>query len=160
VLSFAGAIFAGALVAGSTASATYALWNDTGALNASTVSSGSLSLSVTATFNSTLWSNMISGESVRQSFSVTNTGNIPTRISVSATGVSAGYEIRVTSGSCGTVALAGVAANVSSTELYPTTPLAAGATGAQCLEVRLVAAAAAGSSSTFTAIVTANQVQP
>jgi hypothetical protein len=160
LLSFAGAIFAGTLVAGSAASATFALWNDTGAMNASTISSGSLSLSVTATFNSTLWSDMISGEAVRQSFSVTNTGTIPTRVSVSVTGVSTGYEIRVTNGSCGTVALAGVAANISPTELYPTTPLAAGATGTQCLEVRLVAAAAAGSSSAFTATVTANQVQP
>jgi hypothetical protein len=91
---------------------------------------------------------------------VTNTGTIPTRIRVSATGVATGYEIRVAQGSCPAVALSGIAANVSPTELYPTTPLAAGATATQCLEVRVAAAATAGSSSAFTATVTANQVQP
>jgi len=160
LLGGAGAVCAGALLASGATGATFALWKDNGVVNASTISSASLSLSVTAAFNSTLWSNMLTGESVRQSFTVTNTGNIPTRVSVSATVGSAGYEVRVANGACGSSALAGTAANVAATELYPTTPLAAGATGTQCLEVRVASAAVAGTSAAFTATVTANQVQP
>jgi hypothetical protein len=132
----------------------YATWNGQATVSSQTVVSGSASLSVTSNFVASQWSNMLVGETVRQSFSVANTGTIPLALVATGTSATSTFEVRVAPGAC-TVALSG--ATVTSTPKSLGT-ISAGATATQCVEVKLVSGATAGSSSAFTVTVTGTQV--
>ncbi|MGV8969687.1 MAG: TasA family protein [Microbacteriaceae bacterium] len=154
-LASAAAVGAGTLAAVVLSGGTYALWSDNSVSNANTVTSGSLTLTSVQNFNDSLWQNMLVGESVRQAFTVINTGTTAANLSGSAVAGSAGHEVRLSRGACG-VALAGTAATVSPTALMSLSP---GQTATICVQVSLTAAATAGSQSPFTVTITADQVQ-
>ena len=148
------AAMAGAIIVAAGASAgSLAMWSSNNGVNAGTVQSGSIGLTASSSFNAANWSNMLVGESVRQSFTLSNTGTVALWLAANATSA-AGYEIRVASGACG-AALTGTAASASPTTL---TTLAAGATATVCLEVALVSGAAAASQSAFVVTITGDQV--
>lgn len=126
---------------------TLALWSDTAAVGASPVQSGSAGLTITQSFAAASWSNLVAGESVRQPYTVTNTGTIPLALSATAAGAPTGFELRTASGTCPGTALAGTALGASATGLGT---IAAGQSRTLCLEVRVTAAAAPGVSAPFT----------
>lgn len=151
---------ASAALAGATAVAvalsggSLALWTDGAPVNAGSVSAGTVGLSTASAFNSALWSNRLVGETVRQEFTVTNTGNVPLTISAAATAAAAGFEVRVVRATCGGTPLTGPSATVSPTALGS---LAVGATATVCLELAVVTGASAATSSAFSVTVTGVQ---
>ena len=140
------AVFAGASVlAVGLSGGSYALWVDNNAVAAGTVESGSISLTTANSFTAASWSNMLAGESVRQPFTVTNTGTIPVTLSATAA-TNTSFEIRVASGTCPAGSLTGTPASSSATALGT---IAAGATRTLCLQVTAVSAATSATSSSF-----------
>jgi predicted ribosomally synthesized peptide with SipW-like signal peptide len=154
-LASAAAIGAGTLTAVALSSGTYALWSDNAVSNANTVTAGSLTLLATENFDDSLWQNRVVGDSIRQSFTVTNTGSVAANLSGSAVTGAPGHEVRLARGTCG-AAIAGTAATVAPTAL---SSLAPSQTAIICVQVSLTAAANAGSQAPFTVTVTADQVQ-
>ncbi|QEO10531.1 hypothetical protein [Protaetiibacter larvae] len=150
-----------AAVAGTTitvvalSSGSLASWVDSATVTPGVVSTGSAELDVTASFTAANWSNLLVGESVRQSFTVTNLGDVPFTLSATGTSTAAGYELRTAPGACPGTALGGASITTTAASLGT---LAAGATTTACLEVRLVAGAAAGSTSAVNVTVTGTQV--
>lgn len=140
-------------VAAGVSAGSLAMWVDNGSVNPGTVQSGSIGLTAASSFTATNWSNMLVGESVRQPFTLTNTGTVDLWLTATATSTT-GFEIRVASGACG-AQLTGTAASAAPTTL---TTLAAGATATVCLEVALVSGAAPASQSAFVVTVTGDQV--
>ena len=155
LLATSGAVAAAIVLAVSLSGASLALWTDNDAAHAGTVTSGTVSLSITGTLNSALWSNLIPGESVRQSVTVTNTGSVPLALQGSATRANSAVEVRLASGACPAVALTSAQATVTPTALGT---LAASASTTVCIEARLASAAAIGASSTFSVTVSGTQV--
>lgn len=154
ILATASAVSVAVLVAASLSAGSYALWADGITTTAGTVSTGNTDLSVSHTFSAAAWSNMIPGETVRQPFTVTNSGTVDHALSGSAIAAT-GYEVRAVSGACPAVALGGSSATASPVSLGT---LASGATITVCLEVALTAAALPGSTSAFTFTVAGTQV--
>lgn len=154
-LASAAAIGAGTLAAVTMSGGTYALWNDNTVSDANTVTSGSLTLVSAENFDDSLWQNMLVGESVRQSFTVTNTGTVAANLTGSAVAGAASHEVRLARGTCG-AAIGGTAATVSPASLLSVAP---GQTATICVQVSLTAAATAGSQSPFTVTITADQEQ-
>jgi predicted ribosomally synthesized peptide with SipW-like signal peptide len=142
-------------VAVSISGGSYALWTDSRTANLGTIAAGNATLTIAQSIDSGLWSNLLPGESVRQSFTVTNTGSVPMTIEGSASAATSSIEIRLAAGTCPGTALTSPLATVSATALGS---LAAGATTTVCLETRLAAAATPGASSAFTVTVSGNQV--
>ncbi|MET0446995.1 MAG: hypothetical protein ABW004_01260 [Aeromicrobium sp.] len=131
-----------------------ALWNETAAVGATNVRSGTTGLTVAQTFSTTAWGNLIPGESVRQPYTVTNTGTEPLSLTATVAGVPTGFELRSTSGTCPTSALGGAAlasAAVAFGSLQP------GATRTLCLEVRVTTAASPNTAAAFTLTVRGDQ---
>jgi hypothetical protein len=150
------AIGAGTLAAVLLSGGTYALWSDASTQNAPTLSSAKFGITAAESWGSTAFSNLIVGQSVRQPFTVTNTGDVAATISGTAT-ASAAYEIRYATGTCttaGTAALTGTSATTTAKALGT---LAAGATATYCIEVKVAAGAAAGNSQAITATITGAQ---
>ena len=143
------AIGAACVIAVGAAGGSYALWTDGQGAPAGTVQSGSIGLTAASSFTAASWSNMLVGENVRQSFTVTNTGTIPVTLSATAT-AGASFAIRVASGACTTTVLTGTPASTSATALGT---LAVGATRTLCLQVTAVTGATSATSSAFTVIV-------
>lgn len=131
-----------------------ALWTDGAPVPAGTVTSGTIGISVANAFDSALWSNRLVGETVRQQFTVTNTGDVAVTLSGSATAAAAGFEVRVVRASCGATPLTGASATVSPTALGT---LAVGATATMCLELAVVSGASVATSSAFSLTVTGIQ---
>jgi hypothetical protein len=134
---------------------TYATWNDDSAVATKVVTSATLSIAATESFDDSLWTNMIVGETVRQQFTVTNTGDIPVHLTGHATTGFTAFEIRLASGACTTAPLTGTAATAS-TKTLP--DLAAGDTTIVCAEVKLTPVANPGDVVTFTITMTGTQV--
>ena len=132
-----------------------AMWVNTGTVSAGSVDSATIGLTASSSFTSASWSNMLVGETVRQPFTLTNTGTVDLALTATATSTT-GFEIRVASGAC-SVQLTGPAATPSATTLAP---LAAGASATVCLEVALVSGAVAASQSPFVVTITGDQVHP
>lgn len=150
----ASAAIAGAsVVAVALSGGSYAMWSDNLGVPAGTVQSGSIGLTTASSFTASSWSNMIAGETVRQPFTVTNTGTVAVSLSATATATTS-FAIRVATGACPAVALTGTPASTSATALGI---LAAGATTTVCLEVSLLPAATANTSSAFTVTVAGTQ---
>ncbi len=148
------AAFAGAsVVAVALSGGSYAMWVDNFGVPAGTVQSGSIGLTTASSFTAANWSNLIAGESVRQPFTVTNTGTVPVSLSATAT-PSTSFAIRVATGTCPTSALTGTPASTSATALGT---LAAGATATVCLEVSVLPAATAATSHAFIVTVAGTQ---
>ena len=145
LIGSASAVAAASVLAVGLSGSSYALWADNNAVAAGTVESGSIGLTTASTFTAASWSNMLAGESVRQSFTVTNTGTIPLTLSATAT-TNPSFEIRVASGACPSSAITGTAASSSATALGS---IAVGATRTLCLQVTAAAAATAATSSSF-----------
>jgi hypothetical protein len=131
-----------------------ALWTDGQATPAGTVTSGTIGLSITQSFNSTLWSNRLVGETVRQQFTMTNTGDVAMTLSAAATSSAAGFEVRVVRATCGATALTGASATVTPTALGT---LSVGSTATFCLELAVVSGASAATSTSFSLNVTGTQ---
>lgn len=149
----AAAMTAAVVIAVGVSAGSLAMWADNSGVTAGTVQSGSIGLTAASSFTATNWSNMLVGESVRQPFTLTNTGTVDLWLTATATSTT-GFEIRVASGACG-AQLTGTAASAAPTTL---TTLAAGATATVCLEVALVSGAAPASQSAFVVTVTGDQV--
>jgi hypothetical protein len=147
------AIGAACVIAVGLSGSSYALWADNGAVAAGTVQSGSIGLSTGGTLTAASWSNMLVGESVRQPFTVTNTGTVAMTLSATAT-AGASFAIRVASGTCPTTDLTGTPATTSATALGT---LAVGATRTLCLQVTAVTGATSGTSSAVTVTVAGAQ---
>jgi len=148
------AVVAGAsVVAVALSGASYALWVDDGAVPAGTVQSGSIGLSTASSFTSASWSNMLIGESVRQSFTVTNTGTVPMTLSATASSAPS-FAVRVAPGACAAADLTGTPATTSATALGS---LGVGATRTLCLQVTAVAGASSGTAAAFTVTVAGAQ---
>ena len=154
-LASAAALGAGTIAAVVMSGGTYALWNDVAVSDASTVTSGSLTLVSAENFDDSLWQNMLVGESVRQSFTVTNTGTVAANLSGSAVVGAASHEVRLARGTCAG-AIGGTAATVSPAALLSVAP---GQTATICVQVSLTAAATVGSQSPFTVTIIADQEQ-
>ena len=137
-LAVAGAVVVAAAMSGGS----YALWRDTAVIPAGTVQSGTIGLTVSGAPTATAWSNLLAGEAVRQSVTLTNSGTVGLTVSGAATTGSSSYEVRVVRGACPAVALTGTAASASATALGT---LAAGALATVCVEVKLLSTAAIGS---------------
>lgn len=150
-LALAAAIFVAVSITGGS----YALWSDGKTADAGTIAAGSASLSITESLNLSLWSNLTPSESVRQSFTVTNTGAVPMSLQGSATRANSSIEVRLATGVCPGTPLTSTQATVSPTALGT---LAVGATTSVCLEVTLAAAAAPGATSSFSVTVDGTQV--
>jgi hypothetical protein len=136
-----GAVAGAIVIAVGISGGSYALWVDSDSASAGTIATGSASLSITQNVNASLWGNLLAGESVRQQFTVTNTGTVPLALAGSATTGTTQVQVRLASGTCPGTALAGTSATVSPAALGT---LAAGATKTVCLEVSLQAAAPIG----------------
>ena len=145
LIGSAAAIAGASVLAVGLSGGSYALWADNRAVPAGPVESGSIGLTIASSFTAASWSNMLAGESVRQPFTVTNTGTIPVTLSATAT-TNASFEIRVAPGACPTTALTGTAASASATALGT---IAAGATRTLCLQVTASTAATSATSSSF-----------
>ena len=153
LIGSAAAIAGASVVAVALSGGSYALWVDGNGVPAGTVQSGSIGLTTAESFTATSWSNMLVGESVRQSFTVTNTGTVPVTLGATAT-AHASFAIRLASGTCPASDLTGTPATTSATALGT---LAAGATRTVCLQVTAVTGATAATSSTFSVVVTGTQ---
>lgn len=149
------AVFSAIVIAISITGGSYALWNDGRTANGGSITAGSASLSITQSLDSALWSNLAPSESVRQSFTVTNTGAVPMSLQGSATRANASVEIRLAPGACPGTALTSTQATTAPTALGT---LAIGATATVCLQVTLAATATVGSTSTFTVSIDGTQV--
>jgi hypothetical protein len=147
------AIGAACVIAIGATGGSYALWVDGQAAPAGTVQSGSIGVTAASSFTAASWSNLLVGESVRQPFTVTNTGTIPVTLSATASAGSS-FEIRVASGNCTASVLTGTPASTSATALGT---LAVGATRTLCLQVTAASAATSATSSAFTVTVGAAQ---
>lgn len=154
VMKTCGAITGAIIVAVGISGGSFALWVDADSASAGTVSSGSASLSITQSVNPALWGNMLAGESVRQQFTVTNTGTVPLTLAGSASTATTAMQVRIASGACPAIALGGTSATVSPAALGS---LAAGATATVCLEVSLEASAPLGTSSAVSVILSGTQ---
>lgn len=153
LLGTSSALAAATVVAVGVSGGSYALWVDANAVPAGTVQSGSIGLTTASSFTAASWSNMLVGESVRQPFTVTNTGTVPVTLSATAT-VGSSFAIRVAQNTCPGSDLTGTPASSSATALGT---LAAGATTTVCLQVTAVTGATSATSSAFTVAVTGAQ---
>ena len=124
------------MVAVATSGVTFALWKDTAPISAGTVTSATLTLTAATSVDGSLWTNLLVGEKKRQTFTVTNTGNVRQNLSATAT-AAPGFEVRLDRSAC-TADLTGTAATQQSTALAT---LAAGATATVCAEVSVVTGA-------------------
>lgn len=149
VIATTAALAAGTLAAVALSGGTLALWSDGSSTTAPTLSSAKFGITAAETWNDTLFTNLLVGETVRQSFTVTNTGDIPATISGSAT-ASAAYEIRYATGVCTTTPLTGTSATATAKALGT---LAAGATASYCLELKVATGATAANTQAFTATI-------
>ncbi|HNP14841.1 MAG: hypothetical protein KF739_01775 [Cryobacterium sp.] len=145
----------------STAAGSFANWNRSDTVAASTLRAGSLGLTINGSANYALggtpWSSLMPGDVASQQVSVKNTGTTPATVTVSTAAGSAPIEVRVKSGACsGTIA--GPSSTTTPTTLSGT--LAGGATITVCIQVTLTNAAAQNQSAPFTMTFTANQVIP
>lgn len=147
------ALAAATVIAVGLSGGSYALWVDANAVPAGTVQSGTIGLTAASSFTASSWSNMLVGESVRQSFTVTNTGTVPLTLSGSATAGSS-FAIRLASGTCPTSDLTSTPATTSATALGT---LAVGATRTLCVQVTAVTGATSATSTPFTVTVTGAQ---
>jgi len=156
LLGTAAVLAATTLVALSFTGGSLARWVDTAAARPGVVTTGSAELDVAADFTASNWGNLLVGESVRQPFTVINTGDVP--LDLAATGsAAAGYELRAVRGACPVSAIGGAALDASPSAFG--SALAPGASAHACLEVRLVAGAVAGSTSNVSVAVTGTQVR-
>ncbi|WP_345752947.1 TasA family protein [Microbacterium rhizophilus] len=135
---------------------TYAMWVDGAAVTGTTVQSGTAALSLSG-IDSALVSNMLPGESVRQTMTVTNTGQAA--LAVTATGAAvAGFELRIAAGGCsGTFTTLATGAHPSIA-----TKLAGSQFTTVCLEVRALsgtAAPAPGAAADYTVTFDGTQVR-
>lgn len=144
VMGTSGVVAGAIVVAVAISGGSYAMWVDADTTAAGSISSGSANLSITQNVNAALWGNMLAGESVRQQFTVTNTGTVPLTLAGSAVTGTTQVQARFASGTCPVSAIGGTSATVSPTALGP---IAAGATRTICLEISLQAAAPVGTSS-------------
>lgn len=149
----ASAMAAAIFIAAGVSAGSLAMWVDNDSAAAGTVDSGSIGLTTSSSFTTANWSNMLVGESVRQPFTVTNTGTVALWLTATATSTT-GFEIRVASGACGGQ-LTGTATSAAPTTL---TTLAAGASATVCLEVAVVSGATPSSTSPFVVTITGDQV--
>lgn len=131
-----------------------ALWTDGAVTPAGTVTSGTIGLSIGQSFDSALWSNRLVGETVRQQFTMTNTGDVAMTLSGAATSSAAGFEVRVVRATCGATPLTGTSATVTPTALGT---LAIGSTATFCLELAVVSPATPATSTSFSLDVTGTQ---
>ncbi|WP_297082420.1 TasA family protein [uncultured Demequina sp.] len=152
------------------AGGSYAYLNaTTPAGDAATITAGSAELLVshgggtpaqTVAIPATGLQSMLPGDRAQRQFVLHNTGVVPLDVSA-FTLESTAWELRAASGACGGAALPGAPLDGVSTTIVPS--LAAGATATVCLEVRLPAAAPAGSensSGSFTITLDGIQVAP
>ena len=147
---------AAALVGGVMASGgTFALWNGRQAAPVVAVASGTIKISATAGFTATQWGNLLPGETVRQQFTLANTGDAKVSISATATTGTSSFEVRLATGACGASALTGASATASATSLGT---LAKTASTTVCLEVKLATSAQPGDSTSFSVALAATQV--
>ena len=130
----------------------FALWNDAAPVSSTSVTSATLSLTATESFDDSLWTNLLVGEKQRQTFTVTNTGNIPMNLSATATAAT-GFEVRLARTAC-TTALTGTAGTAQSTALAT---LAAGTTATVCIEVTIVTGALPNVTAPIAVTVTGSQ---
>jgi len=149
VIATAGAIAIGTVAAAALSGGTLALWSDSSSTTAPTLTAAKFGITAAENWNDTLFTNLLVGETVRQSFTVTNTGDITTTISGTAT-ASAAYEIRYATGACTTTALTGTSATTAAKALGT---LAAGATATYCLELKVATTATAANTQAFTATI-------
>lgn len=149
-LAVAGAVVVAAAMSGGS----YALWRDSGLLATGTVQSGTIGLTISGAPTATAWSNMLAGETVRQSATLTNSGTVGLSLSGVATTASTSYEVRLARGACPTAALTGTAASTSATSLGT---LAAAAAVIVCVEVKLLATATMGSAATIAVTISGAQ---
>lgn len=154
VIGTSGVVAGAIVVAVAISGGSYALWVDSDTANAGSIASGSASLSITQNVNAALWSNMLAGESVRQQFTVTNTGTVALTLAGSAVTGTTDVQARFASGTCPVSAIGGTSATVSPTALGS---IAAGATRTICLEVSLQAAAPVGTSSSVALTIAGTQ---
>lgn len=145
---------AGVVIGLGAAGGTYAYFDDSTVGNSAIVTAGTAELDVQANFTSATWGNLLVGESVRQPFSIVNGGDVPLVLTASGTTSVAGFELRTVLGTCPGSTLGG--ASLTHTPASIGT-LAAGASTAACLEVRL-ASGAPGVASTVSVTITGTQV--
>jgi hypothetical protein len=147
----AAALIGGVMASGST----FALWNSRQATPVAAVASGTIAITATAALTASHWGNMLPGETVRQQFTVANTGDARVAVSATATTGTASFEVRLAPGTCGTTALAGASATVAPQALGT---LTTGSSTIVCLEVRLATTALPGDTSSFSVALTGTQV--
>lgn len=126
----------------------YALWQDSATVDAGTITTGTAELTAQwlPEHSDAAWSNLLPGESVRQPFTLHNTGSAALEVAATASVAAPSFEVRVTTGTCPTAPLSSVPVNATP---QPVAALAAGDTLTACLEVRATAAATPVQSAQF-----------
>lgn len=125
----------------------YALWNDSVTVDAGTITTGTAELNAAWADGhaDAAWSNLLPGESVRQEFTLDNTGSAALELSATASTASSGFEVRAAIGTCPTTPLAGDPADGTSRVLLAAgggaVVLPGSTSTVGCLEVRATAAA-------------------
>jgi hypothetical protein len=134
---------------------TYALWNGRQSVATVGVTSGTIALTAAPSFTASQWANLLPGETVRQAFTLANTGDVKIAVSATAVTGTTSFEVRLASGTCGLTALTGASATTSAKSLGT---LATGASMTVCLEVKLATTASPGDTTSFSVAVTGAQV--
>lgn len=156
VLGTTAAVAASVVIAVAATEGSLALWAQAVTVEAGSVQTGSPGLDIEAAFTAASWSNLLVGESVRQPFTITNTGDVPFELTASGTVQNAAFELRAVRGACPSTQLSGSSIVTTPADLGV---LAAGATTTACLEVRLGAAATPGITSTVLVTIDGTQTQ-
>ena len=145
----------------------YALWTASASARTGSIQAGTAGLTAQwdAGHGDAAWSNLLPGESVRQGFALTNTGDARLAIFASTLGVSGGFEVRIAAGACPSTPLASAASATTQAPLgadaAPGTPIVvqAGQSAQACLEVRATSSATPNQSVAFTTEFEGRQVQ-
>lgn len=145
----------------------YALWQDSATVDAGTITTGTAGLAVAwaPAHADPAWSNLLPGESVRQGFTLTNTGSAALEMTSTASALVPGFDIRVIVDGCPnaplTVApLAGEAHPLAGATGPAPAVVAAGTARAGCLELRATAAATPDQHVAFIVQLGGKQVHP
>lgn len=155
LLGTATAVLASVVVSVSLTQGSLAMWTASAAVSPGPIQTGTSGLEVTASFTAADWSNLLVGESVRQSYTIANIGDVDFDLSATGATDSTSFELRTVRGTCPVTAMPGATLSSSGSALGT---LAAGATTTACLEVRLASGAAPGASSAVSVTITGTQL--
>lgn len=132
MLATSAAVGGASLIAIMAAGGTYALWNGSSKVSSATLTAGTLNLTVdnvaSHALSDTPWTDLLPGDSVRQSVTVKNTGTTAATVTTSIGGTPGAFVVTTIKGACPAGAITGTS-NLGS--------FAAGEASLVCIQVAL-----------------------